>query len=261
MKRKFLVVSLIVLGLISCTFVTRLFSAGTATPEINANPTPEVLGGGMPEIINHPKPDLPVNIQPFTEAGCSGENLYVMECAAGSPLRALGCDFLSVNSLSGGLNPLYAAATCQRRETSGEPPDPAFFHKTGCLMPLYQALVLSIDGDFRLVNGTDDFQAYFEPINSEDEALSYAQLVTGLNAVYGRGAAQDAPYRYRVDRLEDTHVVKTEEGYVVSLFSGAEPLCGCGTHTFYRRDVLVRPDGQFEIIQSTPLYDMEACFD
>ena len=102
MKRKFLVISLIVLSLISCTFVTRLFSPGTETPEINTNPTPEVLGGGNPEIINHPRPDLPLNIQPFTEAGCAGENLYVMDCAAGSPLRALGCDFLTVNSLSGG---------------------------------------------------------------------------------------------------------------------------------------------------------------
>ena len=37
--------------------------------------------------------------------------------------------------------------------------------------------------------------------------------------------------------------------------------CGCGAHTFYQRDVLVRPDGQVEVIESTPLYDMEACID
>ena len=47
----------------------------------------------------------------------------------------------------------------------------------------------------------------------------------------------------------------------MNLFSGAEPLCGCGTHTFYQREVLVRLDGQVEIMQSTPLYDFEACID
>ena len=66
---------------------------------------------------------------------------------------------------------------------------------------------------------------------------------------------------YRAERIEDTHVVQTENGYRVNLFSGPEPLCGCGTHTFYQRDVLVRPDGQVEIMQSTPLYDLEACID
>jgi hypothetical protein len=260
-QRKYLFISLMVLSLISCNFVTRLFRAGTKATEIIVTATPEITGKGSPEVINHPKPDLTTDIQPFIDAGCGGENLYVMECAADSPLRTLGCDFLSATTLSGGLDPPYPAAICLRRESSGEPPDPSSFKMTGCLMPLYQAVIVAVDGEFRLVSDPDDFQAYFEPIESEDEALSYAQLVTGLNAVYGREVAQESSYIYRVDRIEDTHVVKTDEGYVVNLFSGAEPLCGCGTHTFYQRDVLVQPDGQVGIIQSTPLYDLEACID
>ena len=148
-----------------------------------------------------------------------------------------------------------------RRGVSGEPPDPTLFQETGCLMPHYQSTLVSVNGEFRLVNDPGDIEALFAPIESEAEALAYAQLVTGLNAIYGREVAKDSPYQYRVDRLEDTQVVKTDEGFLVSLFSGPEPLCGCGAHTFYQRDVLVRPDGQVEVIESTPLYDMEACID
>ena len=97
MNRIFLASSLLALSLISCSLASRLLST---------------VQDGSPEIVPHDKPDLPVNIQPFTEAGCSGENLYVMECAADSPLKALGCDFLSVNAVSGGLSPVYAVATC-----------------------------------------------------------------------------------------------------------------------------------------------------
>jgi len=246
MNRIFLAISLLASSLISCSFASRLLGMQKNTP---------------PEIIQHDIPDLPVNIQPFTEAGCSGENLYVMECAADSPLYALGCDFLSVNAVSGGLRPGYAVATCTRRDTSGEPPAPAMFNKTGCLMPLYQSVVVSVDGEFRLVNDTASFQGLFAPIESEAEALAYAQLVTGLNAIYGWDVADDSLYHYQVDRLEDTHVEQTDEGYIVSLFSDAEPLCGCATHTIYQRDVLVHSSGQVEIVNSTPLYDFEACID
>jgi hypothetical protein len=256
-----LVVSITALSLIACSLVSRMFGAGTEIQETSYPPITDIPPGAVPQVINHPKPDLAGDIQPFVDAGCSGENLYVMECATDSPLRELGCDFLRATMLSGGLDPAYPVAICVRRESSGEPPDPSFFKMTGCLMPLYQAVVIAVDGEFRLVSDPDDYPAYFEPIESEDEALSYAQLVTGLDAVFGREAVQESSYIYRVDQLEDTHVVKTDDGYVVNLFSGAEPLCGCGTHTFYQRDVLVRPDGQVEIIQSTPLYDLEACFD
>ena len=171
MNRIFLASSLLALSLISCSLASRLLST---------------VQDGSPEIVQHDKPDLPVNVQPFVEAGCSGENEYVMECAADSPLKALGCDFLTVNALAGGLMPKYALATCMRREISGEPPNPDLFHKTGCLMPLYQSVVVSVDGEFRLVNDAASLQKLFLPIEFEDEALSYAQLVTGLNAVYGR---------------------------------------------------------------------------
>ncbi len=246
MNRIFLASSLLALSLLSCSLASRLLST---------------VQDGSPEIVPHDKPDLPVNVQPFTEAGCSGENLYVMECDAGSLLKALGCDYLSVNAVSGGLRPGYAVATCTRRDTSGEPPAPAMFNKTGCLMPLYQSVVVSVDGEFRLVNDTAGFQELFAPIEFEEEALAYAQLVTGLNAIYGWEVADDLLYHYHVDRLEDTHVVETDEGYIVSLFSDPEPLCGCATHTIYQRDVLVHSSGQVEIVNSEPLYDFEACID
>ena len=243
MNRIFLASALLTLSLLSCSLASRLLSTDQ---------------DGSPEIVQHDKPDLPVNIQPFVEAGCSGENEYVMECAADSPLKALGCDFLTVNGVSGGLRPGYAVATCMRRETSGEPTQPDLFQKTGCLMPLYQSVVVSVDGEFRLVNDPASFQILFAPIESEEEALAYAQLVTGLNAIYGW---EVAPYKYHVERLEDTHVVETDEGYIVSLFSDPEPLCGCAPHTIYQRDVLVQKNGQVEIVKSTPLYDFEACID
>jgi hypothetical protein len=259
--RKSLLVSMLVISLISCNLVTELIGTGTQTTEINVTPLPEITEGRSPEIIHHPKPELAVDIKPFNEAGCSGENLYVMECAEGSPIHALGCDFLRVEPLFGGVEPPYPVATCLRREESGEPPDPSSFKMTGCLMPLYQSFLIALDGEFRLVSDADDFQAYFAPIESEDEALSYAQMVTGLSAVYGREVQPEPAFSYRVYRLEDTHVVETEGGYIVNLFSGPEPNCGCGIHTFYQHEVMVYMDGRVEITEITPLFDIEACFD
>jgi hypothetical protein len=249
MKQWMLVFALLASSLISCRFATTLLGTEGTT---------------QPEVIKHDKPDLPANTQPFIAAGCSGDNLFVMDCVADSPLFELGCDFLSVNALSSALNPPYAVAACVRRWETGEPIDPSMFKQTGCLLPLYQSTVVSVEGEFRLVNDPADFQELFAPIESANEALAFAVLVSGLNARYGMDSweiGEDSPYNFRVDRLEDTHVIETDEGFLVSLFSDAEPACGCGTHTIYQRDMLVRADGQVEIVNTTPVYDFEACID
>lgn len=249
MKRLLLALAMLVLSLMACSFANRLLGVERTT---------------SPEVVVHDRPDLAANTQPFIDAGCSGENLFVMDCAADSPLYALGCDFLSVDPLMSALTPPYPVAACVRRWETGEPANPDLFEQTGCLLPLFRSTVVALDGEFHLVKAPEDFQAIFAPVESEDEALAYALLVTGLNARYGLDEWEigaDSPYRFRVDRLEDTHVVKTEEGYLVSLFSDAEPLCGCGTHTIFQRDVLVRQNGEVEIVKSIPQYDFDACID
>ncbi len=102
----------------------------------------------------------------------------------------------------------------------------------------------------------------FAPIESSDEALSYALVTTDLVARY---ETEDDPiFRYAdyfVDRVEDTHVEETIDGFVVHLFTMPTPLCGCGVHTVYAVDILVTKDGRVEQLNATEAYASEACID
>ena len=102
----------------------------------------------------------------------------------------------------------------------------------------------------------------FAPIESSNEALSYALAATDLVAHY---ATRDDPFLhhadYFVEKLEDTHVEETAQGFVVHLFTAPIPLCGCGVHTVYAVDILVTKDGRVDQLNATEAYAVEACVD
>jgi len=111
-----------------------------------------------------------------------------------------------------------------------------------------------------LASGVADLQPVFAPVESADEALSYALAVADDNyyAAFGLKIHNDGsakvPYptpQYLVARIEDTHVEETTEGYLVHLFRS--PACLCGYET-YAVGVLVTREGQV-LPKSTQLVD------
>ena len=206
-----------------------------------------------PQVNHHPQPDLSVESSIFEDVGCPLVNGF-QRCHPDSPLTELGCQMIrNPSGLLGGLEPAYPLYICLTRPTSpsGSLPENEYIYSEGCLLRNYISYVIWKDEQFQLVRSQNDLQKTFAPIEAEAEAISYAIAATGLNARYGIETQRG--YRYFVDRLEDTHVNRTSEGFIVSLFDYR--LCGCGPHPTYSAEVLVRPNGQWEELNRVKLFE------
>jgi hypothetical protein len=117
-------------------------------------------------------------------------------------------------------------------------------------MPMLVRYVIAVEGEFRLVKNADEFQAVFAPVESADEALSFAISLANVYALYGLKV--DWKYRYTVSALEDTYVDTTEGGYIVHAFD--YQFFGCGLHYYYAVDVKVKSDGNVAELTRTKIY-------
>lgn len=201
------------------------------------------------KVINHPAPALKVEPSPFQSAGYGASPDY-QPCEKTSPLGELGCNSLrDAGPLLGGLSPAYPLAYCVSRYQRGaNDQDPSLFRQA-CLVGQNYRLALYKDGQFQLVNDLAELQAAFAPIETTDEALSYALAATGLDPQFGYQV--NSTFRYLTQQIEDTHVTSTGNGYLVHLFDSQ--VCGCGPHTFFSVDVTVSRDGRIEVGKRQPV--------
>ena len=216
------------------------------------------LGGlTRPDVTHYPRPDLVVDLAPFNAAGCTADEYGRWTCPAASPLNALGCDALiTPNALLGGLDPAYPLMLCrympiQHGESARGSPTDEFIYNDGCLAASYVRYAIEKDGQFLLLKTQEDLKATYAPIESPDEALSYALASTGLEARYN--LETPLGYRYQVNKLEDTHVVETEAGYEVLLYH--YQVCGCGPHTTSAVALRVTGAGDIQEIERTPAFE------
>jgi hypothetical protein len=211
------------------------------------------LGLGLPEVENHPQPTLAVTLEAFQEAGCPPNEYGFETCPTESPLGRLGCEQLrDPGDMIGGLEPQLPIKICLVYGRGAERlPVGEYLYNEGCSMPMYVRYAIQRDGQLQVLKSEQDMQAVFAPIESEDEALSYAIAVTGLGVRYGLEARRGL--RYLTDKLEDTYVTATPDGYLVHLFDYR--LCGCGPHTTYSVDVLVSREGQVQELSREPAYE------
>jgi hypothetical protein len=215
---------------------------------------PAFLSPGL-KVIHHSQPALTVDIAPFDTAGCSKDSGY-WRCPEGTQLKTLGCDFIEASDLLGGLSPAYPMVLCKTRSTT-RPDDnqkQQYIYTDGCLVTNLVRLVVYKEGQYQLIRTLDELKATFTPVDSPNEALSYALAATGLTPVYGFKV--ESGYRYSVSSLEDTHVIAGSDGYHVNLYN--RQLCGCGPHPFYKVDVLVNKDGDFTKSERQPVYENPA---
>lgn len=207
-----------------------------------------------PEVRNHPAPNFKVtSIVALKESGCAVDDLGRTTCPPDSALGRLGCDDLALaGDYLGGLNPSHPINICWVLGSGGNfLAEEAYVYRTGCLLPRYARYVIERDGGFVLIRSEDELRKVYTPITSRDEALSYALAATGLSAYFGFEAPNG--FRYFVDQLEDSHVVETDQGYLVYLFD--YKLCGCGPHTTSYVEVFVSADGSIEERERSPLFE------
>jgi hypothetical protein len=204
---------------------------------------------------------LMVDFSVFEAAGCPSDEYGRMYCEGDSPLAALGCDRIrEPTELLGGLAPSYPIALCfiepfrnpDESELADDrmPAEGEYFYRTGGLYPIFVRYVLFGDDQFRLVKTEEEFRGIFSPIDSPDEALSYALAVTNLSAYYDLEFNPD--YEYFVNELEDTYVDVVEDGYIVHLYR--YQVFGCGPHNTSAVDLLVTHQGFVEEVAREAVY-------
>ena len=213
-------------------------------------------GRSRVKVTNHDAPPLTLSSEPFQQAGCVADEYGRWTCPAESPLADLGCTrFTAAPALLGGLSPSLPIALCQilplEEGTGILLPEGEYLYQDGCMMPIFVRYVVDTDGAFQVIKNLSELQAFYAPIDSSDEALSYALASTGLDAVYG--LEYQASFRYFTKSLEDTHVVANDRVYEVYLYR--YQFCGCGPHTTSLVQVDVGKDGSIQKIQTIPAFE------
>lgn len=216
---------------------------------------PILLLGGCERsvtVIEHPPLDWSINAQRLRETGC------VQPLQESCPeLAALGCDEIGLPSFYlGGLQPPLTVLECVHAR--GEPPNRQYFKQPAGLDNRYRSFVIFQDGAFRLIIKKSEFKEIFAPVESADEALSYAMAISSLGARFD--IDPNANVEYLVKEIEETHVSETPDGYLVRLFDWSHKM-GCDTHTFYAVDVLVTREGDVREVAREAIYKGQVCFD
>lgn len=224
----------------------------------------------QPKVINHDPPALSVSFNKFQEVACPLDGNGYLNCGDGHPLAALDCDeIFAPPSLFGGLDPSYPIALCQidviygnsSDETKAEINAGEYFYYEGGLSGKYIRYVIFRNEEFLLLRSEEDFQEAYAPIESPEEALSYALAVTNLSAAYG--IVVDPASEYEVDSIEDTFVTATSDGYDLLLYSYAA--YGCGPHWTSAVLVHVSREGVIQELSRTNMFRDpnldDVCFD
>jgi hypothetical protein len=193
----------------------------------------------------------------FEEAGCAPDEFGRWDCPDDSPITALGCDSIEEpEELLGALNPTYPLARClyypiQNQQENPEALNEERLFNEGCLLPIYVRYTIFRDGQFAAIKTTDELKEVYGPIETREEALSYALAATGLEAKYG--LQRQPGFRYFQDTLEDTYVAEQNGGYEVLLYH--YQVCGCGPHTTSVVRLQVSREGEIQELSNNPIYE------
>ena len=204
------------------------------------------------KIIDYPPLDWSINTQRLSQTGCVGK--LTESCAE---LIALGCDeTIGPGFYLGGLQPPYPVMECIHE--NGEPANREYFKQVNGLDRSYRSYAVFLVGKYRLMIKRSEFKRIFAPVESTDEAISYAMAMTSLQARFD--IDPNAKLDYLVDVIEETHAEETPDGYLVYLFDWSHKM-GCDIHLFYAVQVLVTRDGDVHEVKRQEIYSGYACFD
>jgi len=166
-------------------------------------------------------------------------DLLDYNCEEVLKLRGVYADTSVVQGLIGG---------CSYPPPVMDEPREDYFYRTGCAFRNDIAYFFIIDGDLRLIKTPAELQELFIPITSPEDAVNYAQLMTGLVAEY---QLQPEPeYLYFYDPIDATRVELPPDGYRIFLFHYRT--CQCEPWVNSEVELLVTREGDITWIGARP---------
>jgi hypothetical protein len=241
-RRKWIPLLILALVGLGCSLPSLTFLQPKATPAGELRPT----------FINHPAPNYPSTLQPFKDAGCKLDPQGKLRCPPNNPpFDQLGCyEIVEGSPLFGGLAQAPFMLCIIEPEPDVQLKADEYLYNQGCRDGYFVRYVMFKDGAFQLIQNADQLKEAYAPIQTADQALSYALAATGLQAMYG---LKDDNLRYLQPQIEDTTVVPSQDSYTINLYSYA--LCGCGPHATSLVMVTVSANGDLTLGDPQPAWE------
>lgn len=142
----------------------------------------------------------------------------------------------------GGLDPKLPMAITGNMSFDYDTIQPAVYTQ-GCMGSYYVRYLVEVDGEIHLIDSAEGLQQLYAPIESDEEALSYAVAVTGLTPL--NDLDEHPEYKRYTRPLIESHSTFDGKQYTVNLFD--DYLCGCGPHIVSSIIVTVLQDGSFSL--------------
>lgn len=159
------------------------------------------------------------------QAGCSLVQNQSIECSPDSPLADFGCGWIyrSQNDYPG-LDPdIHILAACSLSLDDPDEPPSAYLYRAGCAFRSDTAFLLEQDGNYRILRTPEEIKSLLVPIDTPEKALTYAEMMTGLDTVYQ--FEPDPDLLYFQDQVEGTRVKAENGGYTINLFHFQHCFC------------------------------------
>jgi hypothetical protein len=191
-------------------------------------------------VEEYPAPAFTADNSRFTELGCFDSS----DCLP-ADLKAIPFPIDSIYPLNdsyGGLNPKLYMALAGKMRFDYDTVISAVYTK-GCMGTYYVRYLVEMDGKMRLIDSADGLKELYAPIESEDEALSYAVAVTGLTPLNDLNL--HPLYKRYIRPLIESHSTFDGKQFTVNLYDTY--LCGCGPHIVSTITVTVQQDGSFSL--------------
>jgi hypothetical protein len=207
---------------------------------------------GVPQVERKPVPQMKVSFGVFTNAatGCTPIERNVYQCTPDGDLGTLGCDSISRVDELGGLRPQLPIAVCSFGERPGVVSADYVYGDGGFFVTLSRYVVASA-GSLVLLRNAEEFREFFAPVETPDEALSFAVALTNRAPFHGFKPPRE--YRYFTDRLCETYVeIRGSDFIVHNLVQHVD--FGC-EHPTYLIDYRVARDGSVSEVDRKKVFE------
>jgi hypothetical protein len=209
-----------------------------------------------PKIVNYPQPEFiqDQDALAIKNAGCVYDaSTNGWNCQPDAQLGSMGCKTIWTFDQVGSFAPLFIWGCYRYDDVVSD----QFILKTDCGdNHLYSmGIVLFQDGKYQLLNlkSIDDLKNAFAPIDSGDKALSYILIANNFYSMLDNLAPQftidqadlSQPVTFHVTEFDGTHAEKTDDGYIVNLYTANS--C-CADQDIYAENILVTTVGDIKII-------------
>jgi hypothetical protein len=195
----------------------------------------------------------------FIDAGCFVDG-YNLDCSNLGLDQQFGCVWIANASAAlGNLSPRLPMVECPVRSEDYNFNSSEGIVREGCIMPMYRRFIVMQDGEIKQIRTKEEFQSVFAPVETKEEALSFAVALTSSLPKYDASAPEG--YFPVASPIEPTYVEETDGVFKVHLFD--YEVCGCGSHPYYAIDYSVTRDGNVTKLSRQKVYDSNSniCID